>query len=144
MSKILTSEPLYVVTRPFGVTPHDGDPAFNGGFLNGPFRDRTAAENACTAAMGTGKFFQAAILTDAEVSEVRKAHREEQERKIEREELKARVRDRARKMFGDSYGSWLSYPNSSLDLATPMDLINDEPEKVDALLDRLEAEGKKS
>lgn len=143
MSKMFTSEPLYVVTRPFGVTPHDGDPAFNGGFLNGPFRDRTAAENACTAAMGTGKFFQAAILTDAEVSEVRKAHREEQERKIEKEELRARVCDRARKMFGDSYGTWLSGPNAALEFQTPLFLIQDAPEKVSALLDRLEAEGEK-
>lgn len=142
MSKILTSEPLYVVTRPFGVQPYDGDPAFNGGFLNGPFRDRTMAESACTAAMGTGKFFQAAILTEAEVSERQKNHQEKREREIKKEELRFKVRDRARKMFGDSYVNWLSSPNTALD-ATPMDLINDEPEKVDALLDRLEAEGEK-
>lgn len=140
MSKLFTSEPLYVVTRPFGVMPRDGDPAFNGGFLNGPFRDRTAAENACTAAMGTGKFFQVVILTEAEVAETQKTHQEGRKREAEKEELRARVCDRARKMFGDSYGNWLTSPNAALGF-TPQGVLHDAPEKVDELLDRLEAEG---
>lgn len=54
----------FVVTHPFRDPIKSAAPAWNG-HRSGPFSDRGEAERACTAALGSGMFFQVEIIASS-------------------------------------------------------------------------------